>query len=133
PIESPNGILRQASAKLPAGQQSLNRWFDNSTISNPRPDGTYAWDVLPPNDYRVAPWRLRDVRSDWAPQWALSLFKNTRVGHYMTQFRAEAFNAFNTPIYGTPDVGITSARFGKVVNDQINFPRQIQLGLRVYF
>jgi hypothetical protein len=62
------------------------------------------------------------------------LFKNTRVAEGVTtQFRIEAFNALNTPIYGAPDVGVNSSRFGKVTRNQINFPRHVQLGLRVLF
>ena len=45
----------------------------------------------------------------------------------------EAFNFFNTPIYGAPDVGVNSSRFGMVTPNQINFPRHVQLGLRVLF
>ena len=47
--------------------------------------------------------------------------------------RIEAFNFFNTPIYGAPDVGVNSSRFGMVTPNQINFPRHVQLGLRVLF
>jgi hypothetical protein len=39
----------------------------------------------------------------------------------------------NTPIYAAPDVGINSSRFGRVTPNQINFPRHVQLGLRVLF
>ena len=78
--------------------------------------------------------RLDDIRDPAQPQWAFSLFKNTRVGDWLlTQFRIEAFNVFNTPIYAAPDVGVNSSRFGKVTPNQINFPRHIQLGLRVTF
>jgi len=134
PTEMPNGILRQDSAKLPKDQQSLNRWFDNSTRTNPRPDGTYAWDTNPPNAFRIAPRRMKDVRDPWEPQWAFSFFKNMRLADRITaQFRAEMFNALNTPIYGGPDTGITSARFGRITNNQINFPRHTQLGLRILF
>jgi len=134
PTSTPNAILRQPTAKLPEGQQSLDRWFDNSTATNPRPDGGYAWAVIPPNDFRTLNVRFGDIRDPTQPQWAFSLFKNTRAGDRLsTQFRIEAFNVFNTPIYGAPEVGVNSSRFGKVTTNQINFPRHIQLGLRVTF
>ena len=134
PTAMPNGILRQDSVKLPKDEQTLDRWFDNSTRTNPRPDGGYAWDTLPPNAFRVAPMRMRDVRDPWEPQWAFSFFKNMRfVDRITVQFRAEMFNALNVPIYGGPDTGITSARFGRITNSQINFPRHTQLGLRILF
>ncbi|MGH9163795.1 MAG: hypothetical protein ACRD2X_27915 [Vicinamibacteraceae bacterium] len=119
--------------QLPDGEQSLDNWFDNSTASNPRPDGTWAWDQLPPNDYRVTPIRQGHVRLPTEPQWALSPFKNTRVGGVMTQIGIEAFNAFNTPIYGGPNTDVNNSRFGQITPDQINFPRQVRLRFRVLF
>src|SRR5206468_1403248 len=53
PTATPNAILLQPSAKLPDGQQSLDQWFDNTTATNRRPDGSYAWAVIPPNDFRT--------------------------------------------------------------------------------
>jgi len=122
-----------ARLKLPDGEQSLNKWFDNSTPSNPRPDGTYAWAPLPPNDDRVTPIRQGHVRQPTEPQWALSLFKNTRVGRLTTQLGIEAFNAFNTPIYNGPNTDPNNVRFGQITPDQINFPRQVQIRVRVLF
>jgi outer membrane receptor protein involved in Fe transport len=134
PTVAPNAVLLSPSAALPAGQQSLDRWFDNSTAANPRSDGTFAWAELPPNAFRTLTVRLPDVRDPTAAQWAFSLFKNVAVGHRASmQFRVEMFNAFNTPIYGAPDTGVNSARFGRITPDQINFPRQTQLGLRLVF
>ena len=60
-------------------EQSFERWFDNSStaLNNPRPDGTFAWTVLGPNDYRVVKQRFHDVNEPTEPQWSFSLFKNT--------------------------------------------------------
>ncbi|HYT76557.1 MAG TPA: TonB-dependent receptor [Vicinamibacterales bacterium] len=119
---------------LPSSEQTLNKWFDNSTKSNPRPDGTYAWDVIGANDFRVSRLRFPDVRQDSKPVWSISLFKNTRAGGERTlQFRAEVFNVLNTRLYGGPNTDPTSANFGVVSTSQINFPRQGQLGLRLMF
>ena len=52
------------------------------------------------------------------------------------QFRAEAFNAFNTPVFASdPDQSPTSTNFGKIFRDngQSNLPRNIQLGVRFIF
>jgi hypothetical protein len=57
---------------LPAGQQTLDKWFDTSTKSNPRPDG-YAWDVLGTNDSRGAFSARR--RRDSKPSWSISFFR----------------------------------------------------------
>ncbi len=134
PTAVPGGILRQKSAKLDGDARTLDRWFDSSTRTNRRPDGDYAWDQIPPNDFRQINVRFSDIRDPWRPQWAISLFKNTLIREkYNFQFRAEAFNALNTPIYGGPDTGITSTRFGQITRNQINFPRHIQLGFRLAF
>src|SRR5262249_37815938 len=105
--------------------QTLNKWFDTSTPTNKRPDGTYAWDAnTGANDFRQSPLFFHDVRQDSKPQWSMSFFKNTRASATMTiQFRAEVFNVFNTRLYGGPNTDPNSANFGVVSNSQINFPR----------
>src|SRR5258708_28599535 len=54
---------------LPKSRQSFQRWFDNSStfLNNPRPDGTFAWSVLGPNDYRVVKQRFHDVNEPRQP------------------------------------------------------------------
>ena len=50
------------------------------------------------------------------------------------QFRLEAFNVFNTRVYGGPNTNPTSANFGIVdTASQVNFPRTLQLGVRFQF
>jgi hypothetical protein len=134
PTAMPGGArLVSPSAALAEGQ-GLDRWFDNSTKASPRPDGTWAWEVLPPFALSSLGPRLSDVRDPWAPQWTLALVKNTPLrGRCRLQLRLEAFNAFNTPIYAGPDTSVASPRFGRLTPDQINFPRHVQLGARVTF
>jgi hypothetical protein len=131
PVTMPNGILRQNSAKI--SNRTRDRWFDNSTKSNPHPDGTYAWDTLAPNAFRVARFRMPDVREPSILNTAFSLFKNTRVGIGTLQLRFEVFNPLNKRIYGGPTTAITDPNFGKISQVQINFPRQGQVGLRYFF
>jgi outer membrane receptor protein involved in Fe transport len=133
PVAMPNGYLRQESAKLPSGQQTRERWFDNSTRTNPRADGTWAWDTLAPNEFRVARFRMPDVRENPISTMAISVFKSTRVGQTTVQLRGELFNPLNSRYYGGPDTGITSGSFGRISESQFNFPRQGQLGVRVIF
>jgi outer membrane receptor protein involved in Fe transport len=134
PVTMPNGILRQDSAKLLNSQQTLDLWFDNSTQSNPRPDGSWAWDTLAPNEFRVAPFRMKDVRENAIENAAISVFKNTRLStNKMLQLRFELFNPFNTRYYGGPNTTITSSQFGKITPNQFNFPRTGQLGVRFLF
>ena len=127
-------IPLQDSFALPSDQQTLNKWFDNSTRTSPRPDGRSAWDIIGAEDFRAAPFFLPGVRQDSKPQWSMSLFKNTRAGgSKIIQFRFEVFNVFNVRLYGGPNTDPTSANFGIVGNSQINFSRTGQLGLRLTF
>jgi hypothetical protein len=52
---------------------------------------------------------------------------------YAMQLRGESFNTTNTPMFGGPDTTYTDARFGKLPIAQQNFPRLIQLALKVLF
>jgi outer membrane receptor protein involved in Fe transport len=135
PINMNNAAVpQQDHFALPGNEQTLSKWFDNSTKSNPRADGTYAWDVIGANDFRVSRLRFPDVRQDSKPIWSISFFKNTRVGGpRVLQFRAEVFNVLNTRLYGGPNTDPTNANFGVVTNSQINFARQGQIGLRFIF
>jgi hypothetical protein len=56
------------------------------------------------------------------------------------QFRAEALNAFNTPNFNNPYTQFTgiepngqaAGKFGQIIS-QANLPRELQLGIRLYF
>jgi hypothetical protein len=136
PISMNSGAIPVADHfALESGQQTLAKWFDTSTKGNPKPDGTYAWDVLGANDFRVSPFFLPDVRQDSKPTWSMSLFKNTHAGGNRTlQLRAEVFNVFNVRMYNGPiSTDPTNANFGVVSSSQINFARTGQLGVRLTF
>jgi hypothetical protein len=63
----------------------------------------------------------------------LSLFKTfTILEKWKAQFRAEALNAFNTPLFRGPNTAFGNANFGTITR-QANFPRYIQLGVRFFF
>jgi hypothetical protein len=48
------------------------------------------------------------------------------------QFRAEALNMMNTPLFRGPETRVGNSNFGKVTS-QANFPRMVQLGVRFLF
>jgi hypothetical protein len=61
------------------------------------------------------------------------LFKNFSIyERFKAQFRVEGLNAFNTPQFRSPNTSFGSDNFGKVLS-QGNFPRFLQLGLRLFF
>ena len=65
--------------------------------------------------------------------WDISLFKNfTIYERYKAQFRVEGLNAFNTPLFRSPNTTFGAGSFGQVLS-QGNFPRFVQLALRLYF
>ena len=46
--------------------------------------------------------------------------------------RIEAFNLFNRVIWGAPNTDFSSANFG-LINSLGNSPRQMQVGLKLYW
>ena len=63
----------------------------------------------------------------------ISLFKNVSIYEkFRAQFRVEALNAFNTPQFRSPNTSFGGGSFGQVLS-QGNFPRFMQLALRLYF
>lgn len=77
--------------------------------------------------------RTIPMRGPGQANWDLSLFKTFTIGeNYKAQFRAEAMNALNTPIFNGPETNLASANFGKITR-QANFPRYLQLGVRFFF
>ena len=77
---------------------------------------------------------MPNIRTYAKPSMNVSLFKKFAVREKVTvEFRAEWFNAANSPVYGQPGTGYTSPAFGVVVPDQINLARVGQLSLRLVF
>jgi len=64
--------------------------------------------------------------------WDISVFKTVTIKErYAAQFRFEALNAFNTPLFANPSNNLSnSSTFGQL-NYQANFPRAIQLGIQL--
>jgi hypothetical protein len=73
------------------------------------------------------------MRGPGQANWDLSMFKNITIKEaFKAQFRCEALNAFNTPLFYGPGVAFGSSSFGKITS-QANFSRQMQLALRFSF
>jgi hypothetical protein len=110
------------SAALPDSERTLERWFDTSVFSQPEPF-TFG------NTGRTLP----DVREPGLVNFDFSAIKDFLLTERARlQFRAEAFNIFNTPQFGRPGTVFGNPQFG-VINSQANSPRQIQLGLKIIF
>lgn len=73
------------------------------------------------------------LRSFWNRTENISLAKSFRMGEKArVDFRAESFNILNRTIFGTGSTNLNAGNFG-IVNSQSNDPRQMQLGLKVYW
>ena len=102
--------------------RTLDRWFDTTQFKNPAP---YTFG----NMGRAHP----TLRGDRLENLDFSVFKNFRFTERMNlQFRAEAFNSMNHPLFGDPNTTVGALTFGQITG-QANAPRQIQFGLKLLF
>ena len=100
--------------------QSINEWFN-----------TAAFTQAAPFTFGNLGRTLTAVRASNAHNLDVSVFKRLKPAERLTvEFRAEAFNLTNTPIFSAPNVTLGSTLFG-VVSAQENTPRQIQFGLKL--
>jgi trimeric autotransporter adhesin len=77
--------------------------------------------------------RTSPDRGPGQANWDVSIFKDFKVMERFTgQFRAEALNLFNTPQFRAPNASFGSSTFG-AISQQANFPRYMQLGIRLQF
>ncbi|MCC6585653.1 MAG: TonB-dependent receptor [Bryobacterales bacterium] len=73
------------------------------------------------------------VRSPWGLSENVSLAKTFQITESMRiDLRGEAFNLLNRTIFGTGSTNLNAGTFG-IVQDQANTPRQMQVGLKVYW
>jgi hypothetical protein len=138
PTPMPNATpIRNPSAS----DQNYSKWFDTCTLLNSgarsgcsSASAPITWVQLAPNQLPMASTYLPNIRNPWAPNVNMSVFKEFAIKELAKlELRAEAFNAFNTPIYQGPNTTITSPLFGAVTLSQQNFPRNLQFALRLQF
>lgn len=99
--------------------RSPAEWINPAAFASPPPDsfGTFGRNAL---------------RSDAYKDVDLSVFKDFALPRDSSlEFRAEAFNATNTPIFSAP-VNVLGSNFGAVTSIS-NAPRELQLALKLQF
>ena len=121
------GILRKSSSfKKPGDNYFPANW---STIIGPSPSF-----VAPLNE---APRYEGSVRSPGINNASLGVFKSFDLSALREgarfEFRVEAFNAFNHPQFPAPVPTVDGGSFGVVYAEQVNSPRQVQFGGKIYF
>jgi len=152
PIQPPNTFTyncpQNNNSYIPA-HRSFSEWIYNETPSCYTPLATNTW--IP----RTVVTRQNNLRAPYKPLATFALQKQFDIRESMKlQFRAEAFNAFNTPIFGGPSTGNPNlpvtinpnnipgiqpgtpgycSGYGCIGANQQNAPRQLQLSLKIIF
>lgn len=115
----PNGTGLSAVVDKPFAQR-LDGWINPAAFAQ-APQFTFG------NVSRTNP-----LRGPGQINWDVSIFKTfTLTERLKAQFRAEALNFTNTPMFNGPNTTFTSPQFG-LISSQANFSRLIQLGVRFF-
>ncbi len=109
---------------LPSAQRTVERWFNTEAGFERDSRRQLSFNL------RTFPLRLSGVRGDGINNWNLSVFKSFRLGErFALQFRAEAVDAFNHPMFADPNTTPTSGAFGQITTlGSGNTQRRITLG-----
>jgi hypothetical protein len=93
-----------------------------------------AFIQTPPYTLRTLSGVMPGIRTEIPVLLDFSLFKNFVIHEGMKlQFRANAYNLANTPMFGGPNTSFGSANFGVVGISQANDPRMVELALKLNF
>ena len=102
--------------------KNIYEWFNTSAFAQP---ANYTFGTLSRT--------YTGVRADMLRNLDFSMFKNFSVRERIKlQFRAEAFNVTNTPVFAAPGTTVNGVNFG-VITGQSNAPRALQLALKLLF
>jgi hypothetical protein len=89
--------------------------------------------VQPVGELGNAPRVNGDVRRPWNFTENISIAKSIKASQSIdVDVRIEAFNLFNRVVWGAPNQDFSSSNFG-LVTSQANTPRQMQIGLKLYW
>jgi len=124
----PDIVPGYVADQAPAGGRTPNQWFDIAAykIAAPLTGGNLG---------------LQAATGPPTQTLDFSTFKDFNVTErWKLQFRAEAFNLFNTPVFNTPDATVGNSRllggngnFGKITSTQTGTERRNQFALRLSF
>jgi hypothetical protein len=108
---------------LPSSERNTDRWFNTSVFNKT------IGERLEQN-IRTAPLRYSNIRADSQRRIDLSLIKYFYLNETMNfQFRAETFNALNTPVLRGPGTDPYNTSFGRVTAQEP--PRSWQFSLQL--
>ena len=132
-----NGVIFASSQRPnttgsdPFAGGNLSQWTDGTA------DGTF---YLNKSAFSTAPAltfgnvsRTISTRGLGQVNWDMSVFKTFAITEkFKAQFRAEALNAMNTPMFRAANTAFGNSQYGRITS-QANFSRMIQLGLQGLF
>jgi hypothetical protein len=114
--------------QAPAGGRTPDQWFDINAykVAAPLTGGTLGLQA-----HTGPPTKTVDF----------SMFKDFRITErWKVQFRSEAFNLFNTPIFNIPGQSVTDSKllggngnFGRITSSVTGTERRLQFALRLQF
>lgn len=105
---------------LPKSERTQNRWFDTTVFSQPT-----QWTIG--NAGRGLIWGPGTKNLDFTLSKYFQISERFRM-----QFRGEAYNLTNSPIFSNPNVTTGGATFGRITGVSNN-ARQMQMALKLYF
>ncbi|HQR34375.1 MAG TPA: hypothetical protein PLK30_16670, partial [Blastocatellia bacterium] len=114
---------------LSGDQRTTDRWFNTNA------GFVTAAASQPVSNVRTFPLRLSNVRTDAINNIDLSVIKKTTLWEGKNlEFRGEFINAFNHVLLPAPNTNVTQASFGQIIaSNQANYPRRIQLTVKLVF
>lgn len=124
-IQHPEGPkTSEASAKLSAGERTLDRWYNGSIFKAPT-----AYTL------RNYPTMFPDVRNPNRFDFGFNMQKYFRLTERLKlQYRCDVINAMNHPqFFGALTTSPTSSQLGGLKTSQANLPRTIHMQLRLEF
>ncbi len=120
------GNLIYSGGPLNYNAENVNHAFDTTQFN------TVSSQQLSQN-FRTFSSQFSNLRIDHTNNVDVTLTKTFCIGEQVkVQFRAEALNLTNKPLFATPNLTATSSAFGTITS-QTNNPRYIQFGLRLTF
>jgi hypothetical protein len=112
-------VVAGQDPELTGDQQTIQKWFNT---------GAYTLNAL-------GTWGNAGRNTFTGPgifRVDASIIRNFRISNKTLQFRFEAFNALNNPIWNDPNTTLTSPLYGTINSTRVPM-RELQLGLKFVF